>query len=368
MASRCRHCGVELAIEPWMAGKTLECPACRKRFVLPPATGDGPVAQARPFRPLSPQPTADAESRAVDPGGLGLPPYLRNYGRVGVALFGLLLVGLFFVPLDLDVDARPVFWWTPGGNALTVAIVLLCLGAMALAGGMALRGPALGLLAFGAGVGGALTWYFVLRPAWGHWGAAMPVAGACLLVGIPVAMIGLRLRSIFERGVMGRVWLVPGLALLVLGCVWPIAGRMPIVASLSNIQADAQAGTYIGAGLALLFGAISLLPGGAGSGMMGFTGLLLGVLSPFVRGIVEGAVRLYNQVRAENAALEGAGVEPRATFDFTRLLDEVLLSSAFPMILVLSLLMLTVFGGVLLLGAVTLRPKSPTVEVVGRGH
>ena len=368
MISRCSHCGVELEVESWMVGKTLECPACHQTFVLQQAAGSAPVAEARPFRPFAAQPVAQAQPRALDPGGLGMPLYMRDYGRVGVSLFGLLLMGLFFVPLGLDAEARPVFWWHYAAfglpvRAFTVAIVLLCLGAIALLSGIFARGPLLGALSLGAGLGGALTWYFAMRALLGHLGDAMPAAAVCLLVGIPVAMVGLRLRAVFERGLGGRLWIIPGLALLALGCLLPVAGRAPAVESLRNIKVDPMAGVYIGAALAEVFGLISLLPGAASAAMMGYTGLVLGVLSPFVRVMVQGLISLQVAAQQANGAALEAGEEVAGNVAFSQVLSQVLLPVAEPMLRVMGLLMLTVFGGVLVFGAVTWRPKAPTVPL-----
>ena len=363
MNTRCGKCGADLQIDPSMVGKRLECPACHHSFHLQAMPGTEPVAQTRRFRPFEPRPIADAQPHVVDPGGRGLPPHMRNYGRLGVCFCGLVLAALFLVPLDLTPDAQPVFWWQyaelglPTG-AFTVALVLSSLGAMAALCGIALRGAVLGMLAFAMGVGGALTWLLVLRSHVGAMAGPIRAPDLCLLVGIPVALIGLRLRAIFERGIMGRLWFVPGMVLLILGCLLPVAGALPVVESLRDIKVDAQAGVYIGAGVAVVFGVIALLPGASGSAMMGFTGLVLGVMSPFVRRMIESVMSLAGQVREANAALIRDGQEAIVKLESSQVLDEALLPLGVPMVRILGLLVLTVYGGVLLLAAVTTRPKS----------
>jgi hypothetical protein len=313
-----------------------------------------------------------AKPRAFDPGGLGMPLYMRNYGRAGVSLFGLLLVALFFVPLALDAQSKPVFYWDYASvglpaEALTVAIVLLGVGAIAMFSGMFLRGVVLGGVSFACGVGAALTWFFLMRSNLGALGGQVRAADICMLIGLPVAMIGLRLRTIFERGVMGRLWLVPGLVLLVLACVLPVAGQLPAVASLKNIKASPEAGLYIGAGVAIVFGLISLLPSAGGAAMLGFTGLILGVLSPFVRGMIEQLVSMITRVHEANAQMQAMGQDATASLEFSQVLNQVLLPLGIPMLRILGLLMLVVLGGVLLFGAVTLRPKSAEIPMTDGG-
>ena len=109
MNTRCGKCGADLQIDPSMVGKRLECPACHHSFHLQAMPGTEPVAQTRRFRPFEPRPIADAQPHVVDPGGRGLPPHMRNYGRLGVCFCGLVLAALFLVPLDLTPDAQPVF-------------------------------------------------------------------------------------------------------------------------------------------------------------------------------------------------------------------------------------------------------------------
>jgi len=355
-----------------MMGKTLECPACHQKFMLDAGADAEPMAQTRPFRPFAAQPAPEAQPHEVDPGGLGMPPRLRHYGRVGTCFYGLLLMGLFFVPLALDANDQPLFCWhyTDLGlpaRTLTVAIVLLSLGALAVVSGIVLSGPALGVLALGAGVGGALTWYFVLKPPLGPMAGNVAAAHVCMLIGVPLALIGLRLRAIFERGVMGRLWLVPGLTLLVLGCLLPVAGRLPAIHSLKNIRVDVASGLYIGAGLAVVFGLVSLIPGAARVAIMGATAVILGVMSPFVRVVIEEVVARLERVQAANRALNAAGQGPDVTLGMNPLLNEVLLPLGIPMLRIVALLVLTVCGGVLLLGAVTWRPKAPPVPVVNTG-